>query len=451
MSALAAAVFVIANVTVVDANGVRPAQDVVVAGGRIQAVGARVRIPRGAERIDGAGRFLIPGLWDAHVHVVGEKSGEWLPRLAAHGVTAVRNMHAEGDDPLGECRQWRGRVARGEVVGPAVFYNGSMLDGPSPVFPSSVALGSVHHVARELDRLARGGASFVKTYDLLPREIFLEIAREARRRQLPLAGHVPVAVPIEEAVAAGLGSIEHLTGYFEAANPRREELGKRMQLAAGLWAVNRAFAAESMRNIHLQMAAAYDPALAEPLLELFRDKGTFHCPTLVALRRHGVDAALEAVGDLHRAGVKLLAGTDAGNEGIEPGASLHDELELLVEAGLTPIEALTSATLRPAEFFRLERSMGTIERGKVADLALLDADPTADIRNVRRVVRVWLRGIAASHHLEDQTLQVMRLRHGEQDRVIPGLGAPIEDAQRLARVERGLRHRLQQHGLAHVE
>jgi imidazolonepropionase-like amidohydrolase len=360
-------------------------------------------------------------------------------------------MHAGGDDPLGECRQWRGRVERGEVVGPAIFYNGPMLDGPSPVFPSSVALGSVHHVARELDRLARGGASFVKVYDLMPREIFLEAAREARRRRLPLAGHVPVAVPIEEAVAAGLRGIEHLTGYFEAANPRREELASRMQLAAGLWRVNRAFAAESMRNIHLQMAAAYNPALAEPLFKLFRDKGIFHCPTLVALRRHGVEAAIGAAGDLHRAGVKLLAGTDAGNEGIEPGASLHEELELLVEAGLTPLEALAAATLRPAEFFGLERSMGTIERGKTADLALLDADPSANIRNVRRVSRVWLRGNEASHHLQDQALQVVCLRHGEQDGMIPGLCAPLEHAQRLARVERGFGHRFQQHCLAHVE
>lgn len=361
----AAAVLAIVNVTWID-DGVFPNRTVVIRQGRIVSnkPGAP---PKGARILDGTGKFLTYGFWDMHAHALAQWA-ENAPKLLAQGITGVRDMHVESADPLRNLHP---------PTGPRVFAAGPILDGPLPVWKASRAVGDALEARRAVAELKAAGVDFLKVYDLLPRDAYFALAGEARRRKIPFAGHIPIWVSVEEAVRAGQVSIEHLSGVFEACTADGR-LENEMKQSANLWAISRAESARRMQSVHQRAAEAYDSHICEPLHRLFAEKGTWHCPTLVALEKVRAPA-LKAVGDMHRAGVKLLAGTDG-----KDGSLLHDELELLVRAGLTPLEALKTATTAPREFLRVDKN--------AADLVLLDANPLEDIRNTRRINAVILRG-----------------------------------------------------------
>jgi imidazolonepropionase-like amidohydrolase len=389
------------HVTVIDGSGAGPRcdQTVLITGDRITALGktGTLKLPAGARIVDATGRFLIPGLWDMHVHL-GSKSA--LPLFIANGVTGVRTM--DGDP---EYQAWRREVKAGAVVGPRMVIASSVFDGPQSYFGDHLKVGTADEAREAVRKARRDGAEFIKVHDLIPREAYFAIVDEARKQGLPVAGHVPAAMTPEEVSDAGQASIEHLT--------RMDDLSLDGQ----------------------------DRGRAVALFDRFRKNHTWQCPTLVMTRNYTLlanpslaadprlryvaprrreswrrmnDGSLSVrgwmarkqlyrkrqamVGAMQRAGVGILAGTDLANSYLIPGFSLHDELAILVECGLTPMQALQAATRNPARFLGREQEPGTLQKGSLADLVLLDADPLADIRNVTQV-----RAVVADGRFYDRT------------------------------------------------
>jgi imidazolonepropionase-like amidohydrolase len=411
---------VVCNVTVIDvtAAAARPGMTLVVTGARIAEVGKadKVTAPKGARVVDGTGKYLIPGLWDMHVHIADE---HFFRLCLANGVTGVRDM-ANYTKPILNQRK---AVADGKLPGPRIVAAGPILDGPKPVWPFSIAAGNAEEGRDAVRKVKKEGVDFIKVYSKLPREAYFAIADEAKKQGLPFVGHVPVSVRVEEASRAGQKSIEHLTGLTLACSREEAKLLKEYQDA---------MKAEFSSGNKLALRAAakavdtYDAKKAAALFAEFKKNGTWHCPTLTVLRAMShlddkkftsdprlkyvspfwqkwwsqnpkVDYATqrklyknsgELVWAMHRAGVELLAGTDTPNPYCFAGFSLHDELGLLVANGLTPGEALRCATSNPARFLGEPDKYGTVEKGKAADLVLLEADPLAKIENTRKIAAV---------------------------------------------------------------
>jgi imidazolonepropionase-like amidohydrolase len=427
----------ITHTTVVDVESGRTLRDqtVVVRGSRIVAVGpaARVAVPTGALRVDGRGRFVIPGLWDMHVHAaLPETDRLFMPVLVANGVTGVREMFSR----LDWVRSTRERIASGELLGPRMVASGHIIDGDPPMLPASVAVANAEQARHAVDSLAAAGADFIKVYSHLSPEAFAAVAEEAKRRGLPFAGHVPGLVSVGDASDAGMASVEHLTGLVEACSPLPPEEQKKVPeaVAAAGWDSANAVAWAQMPMTF----ARYDPAVCRALAARLVRNGTVMVPTLVAnhatsflddttlaadprlrYRAAGSAAAWNARTNprlrsvsaegwaarhayyerqlriarlLHENGVRFMAGTDLSVPYTYPGFSLHEELWMLTRIGLTPLQALRAATLEPARFLKMADSLGTVAPGKAADLVVLDANPLADIRNVGRIHAVVVRG-----------------------------------------------------------
>jgi imidazolonepropionase-like amidohydrolase len=416
------------DVTVIDVSG-GPAQlhrTVIVQGTRIVGVvgpeGREKARRSGAVLIDGKGKFLIPGLWDMHVHMV---FGDWFPRgkevtlplFVANGITGVRDMGGE----LEVLQQWRKEISAGTLIGPRIVMSGPMLDGPQPRFPSSIAVKTPEDGRRAVDDLKRRGADFIKLQSLIPRDAVFAIADEAKKQGITFVGHVPDAVRASEASNAGQKSFEHLIGIFEGSSPLEDEFIKGAKSEG-------------------KFLSTYDPKRAAALFALLAKNQTWQCPTLVwerggnlidktdfardtrakyaptywkevtwkrftdeimhdfntddlATRKAFVAKELEVVNAMHHAGIPFLAGTDTPpGVYIFPGFSLHEELQRFVAAGFTPMEALQTATLNPAKFLGLDKELGTIEKGKLADLVLLDANPLDDISNTQKISAVIVNG-----------------------------------------------------------
>jgi amidohydrolase family protein len=412
---------VLRGLTIIDVTGGPPKPDmtVVIIGAHITDVGeaSKVSVPQGGRVIDAGGKFLIPGLWDMHVHWYGRDT---LTLFTANGVTGIREMFGNSD-----LLRWRDEIAKGSLQGPRMAVASPIIDGPQPVWPNSITARDEAEGRKAVTRVKQWGADFVKVYSLLSREAYFGIADEARKQGLPFVGHAPFTVSAAEVSDAGQKSIEHLTGVILACSDKEEELRSALVKANSPAARSRA---ESMA---LETFSAKKEA---ELFARFIKNGTWQCPTLTVRRstayqddpdfrndgrlrfiprqmseRWGLRMAnrgegsyanakrlfqkdVEIVGDMRRAGVLFLAGTDTGNPFCFPGFSLHDELVLLVKAGLTPAESLRAATLNPAKFFGMDQTLGTIEQGKLADLVLLEANPLEDIRNTQRIDAVIMNG-----------------------------------------------------------
>jgi len=405
----------ITGITVVDCTGnaAQPDTNVVITCDRITALGRSkdVAVPDGAQIIDGRGKFLIPGLWDMHVHFSVAKDLAF-PALIANGVTGVRDM---GGDLLGIDR-WRSEIEAGRRVGPRIFRAGPFVDGPKEDPTWRLKVTTPAEARRAVLSLKQDGVDFIKVHNLVPRVAYLALADECRKRRITFVGHIPRGISAEEASDAGQKSIEHSETLLEAAN----------------------FEPGSPAKNPEESLAAYTTARRKALFEKFVKNNTWFCPTLAeywsfayetdpviyddtrikylapgakahmdrwfplpprntsvenyAGRRAMFRNLLALVGEMHRAGVGILAGTDPPVWGVYPGFGLHEELALLVQAGLSPYEALQSATRNPARFFNKLDELGTVEKGKVADLVLLEADPLKDIRNTTRIAAVVTRG-----------------------------------------------------------
>ena len=418
------------NVVDVERGRILADQTVLVRGHRITVLSpaSDVRVPADARVVDGRGKYLIPGLWDMHAHVVAEEHWRWrFPLYLAHGVTGIRNMGVTGEDSaLALAVALRRRVAAGEVDGPRLVTTGPLLDGAPGVWPKSLIVANADEGRRAVDSLADAGVDFVKVYNRLPRDAYFAIAERARRRGVPFVGHVPMRVSAEEAIGAGQRSIEHLLWLAFActsggdtlrasvvANPRR--------IAAAGWARHDAARCRSimtsMRERGTWMVPTVVEATVEPRHELARidamlaDSATWRgMPAAVAAEWRAAyprtralllnpdylayTAAIRAgLEDVRAVRPRILAGTDVGVPFIRPGASLHDELGLLVRhLGLTPLQALQAATIEPARFLGTTDSMGTVGVGKLADMVLLGANPLEDIRHTTRIAGVVVNG-----------------------------------------------------------
>ena len=426
---------VILHATVIDpaTSSAQPDRAVVVRGHRITEVApaANFQTPGEAHVVDATGQFLIPGLWDMHVHSV---FGDWfpggrdviLPLFIANGVTGVRDMGGELSVLLG----WRTAIAAGTLVGPRMVVAGPMLDGyladgKSMRFPSSVPVTSPADAVAAVRSLASQHVDFIKVQSEVPHDAYLAAAAEAHRLGLPIVGHVPTRVRVGEVIDAGQKSIEHLMGLFEGCSTQED------RFIAG--------------NGNMQLLlASYDPARCDALLKRLAQAQVWQCPTLAWQRgetlldlldqnnqplaryvpmswRTGswhkfTDAImldirkdplsrrqeywhrnLTMTGALHRAGVPILAGTDAApGVFVVPGFSLHDELTEMVAAGLTPMEALQTATSNPARFWN-RTDIGRVAPNALADLVLLAKDPTVDIHNTTTI-----RAVVADGKLYDR-------------------------------------------------
>jgi hypothetical protein len=409
------------HATVIDATGAPPRVDVsvVIAQGRITAIGKDIRPVTGARIIDATGKFLIPGLWDMHVHL--DPQGNALRALVVNGITGIREMYS--GIPIATLAAWRTRSENPRIV-IAGFLDGPLMLNSGPAPPDAYAVGTADQARLAVTLLAVSGADFLKVYNSLPREAYFEIAQESKRLGIPFAGHVPEAVSPAEASDAGQRSQEHLINILLACSTRETELRSQRIATMNDPAIS---GQERMLQLGFPdpqgLFDTYDEAKATALFKTFVKNATWHTPTLALLQSFLTDKARarrmaymqdltpeqfdtwmarigallerhkKLVGDMHRAGIEFLAGTDAGpNTPVPPGSGLHDELELLVESGFTPMEALQAATRNPARYFGKLQEMGTLEPGKVADLLLLDANPLDDIRNTRKIGMVILRG-----------------------------------------------------------
>jgi imidazolonepropionase-like amidohydrolase len=381
------------HVTVIDVElgRARPDMTVLVSGDRIARVApARaVRLPRGTDVIDGRGKFLIPGLWDMHVHMHAtfemderDTSGEsfFAPRFLANGITGVRSMF----DSLAAMERLRASS------GLRIVASGPIVDGPRPYWPGSIACGTPEAGRAAVQRLKSEGADFIKVYSLLPPEVYLAIADEAKKAGIPFSGHVPNSVGVAGASDAGQKSVEHLFGPPESYTP--ELLAKLVK--NGTWVaptLSVLYAASRLGTADLpdDHRTANLPPVILQFWKQAQERGKSQD---AAARAKQFEGHLRIVREMHGAGVRVLAGTDTPNPYVYPGSSLHDELGLLVKAGLSPLEALRAATSSAAEYLGKSAGFGSVGEGKAADLVLLDGDPLADIANTRRIRAVMLRG-----------------------------------------------------------
>jgi imidazolonepropionase-like amidohydrolase len=389
---------VVRHVTIVDVtNGkTRTNQRVSLQNGRIVAIAPESpKAPRAAKVVDATGKFLIPGLWDMHVHI--EAAPRIFTRLyLAQGITGIRDMRMELDALL----KLRAEIVSGEIFAPRLVASGPALDDLPPQFPLPVKLRvkTADDGRKAVIMLKANGVDFIKVHNFTSREAFFAIMDEAKRQNLTVVGHVPLTVSIQEATEAGMKSIEHLAEFRIVDE-------------------------------------CSDPAKCQSVIALFKKCGTWQTPTLVELRSEAQEAPIDGsraqyvparvkvfwkmtegmlqsltdaqkthlkerykqsgplVAEFQRQGIGILAGTDSPVFlDVVSGFSLHDELALMVEGGLTPLQALQTATLNPARFLGKLNDLGTVEKGKFADLVVLDANPLEDIHNTTKINAVVAQG-----------------------------------------------------------
>lgn len=422
-------VIVIQHVGISQPNARASIQDqaVVIRRGGIVAVGrtADIPVPEGATLVNGTGKFLIPGLWDMHVHLLDQKT---LPLFVANGVTGVRVMWGS-ERHLG----WKRQFDSGDIISPRLKVGSPIVDGPKPVWTGTRAVNSEEQGRQAVSDYKAAGYDFIKVYSLLSRDAYFGIADEAKKQKIPLEGHIPYTISQDEAMAAGQKSTEHLMGIINGCSTGDEAYRKALGEAApeGFASVNAA-----VSKHFAEMAKGYSVEKRDKLMRDFAKSAMWHCPTLVVLQKTAYMDELGKFDDprmkymsplatrtwnpsndfrfknrtsqqwedaktsyrsnlgiaalLHKSKVRMLAGTDCFNPYVYPGFSIHEELALFVGIGMTPGEALATATLNPAQYYGDDS--GVVEVGMRSDLVMLDADPLVDIKNTAKVSAVFQRG-----------------------------------------------------------
>jgi len=444
-----------------------PDRSVVINGNRIAAVepSATLRVLEGVRVVEARGKYLIPGLWDMHVHMRGslrettidfaKENEAMLALYVANGVAGVREM---GGDLTDRLLRWRSEVERGERLGPRIATCGPKLDGPLPEWPGSIAISTVEQARAAVRRVKAMGFDFIKVYNGVPniaRDAYLAILDEAKRENIRVTGHVPLTLTVEE-VSNGGQSIEHFNEYLPGCVRNEKELKAKLndgRIAGGTYdaAVVRSFSkstaeqlferfakngtwvtptltiahADAFPQQNTARAASWKRYLSPAWADTWNDRGD---PADISLTlgdaRKQYQHALETVRWMHKAGVEILAGSDTAtsNAYTYPGFSLHEELDYLAEAGLTPLEALQCATINAARWLGRLDELGTVAKGKLADLVLLDANPLSSIRNTRKIRAVVMNGRFLDREDLDQMLGQLRREPDSKPGALPRLG-----------------------------
>ena len=437
---------VIQNITTIDAiNGVNENRNVAIREGKIVRVSETEDLStvENIEIIDGTGKYLIPGLWDTHVHFSFDEdlTPAMFDLFLMYGVTSVRDTGAE----IGYVKEWKDRAIANPLEAPRVMIAGPLLDGMPNVYDGSSpwrpllseGYATVDEVTEGIYRLDSIGVDLLKAYEMLTPEQFQEVTRLGRELGLKVTGHVPLSMDVISASNAGLNSMEHLRNLeLSSASNSDELLEERRQMLLdgkddeGSVLRSRIHAAQRERAIQ-----NYDDQKNDEVLSVLAQNETWQIPTLALnlgatkmyykepdwldtfrylpqivednwrenaaaradseitpFRVQQSEWLLNMAGKIHRAGIEMMAGTDTPIGLLTPGKSLHRELLLLVEAGLTPMEALKTATLNPARYFGMDDELGTIEEGMWADLIMLNSNPLEDIRNTKEIHTVIRQG-----------------------------------------------------------
>lgn len=426
----------ITHVTVIDATGRAPQADqtVLIQGNRIAAVGssAAIKIPKAARSIDASGKFLAPGFWDMHVHIAGINADPvWskqvlLPLLLANGITGVRDMGGDLDALLA----WQREIESGQLLGPHIVAAGPFIAASGKKTAEQYPVANAEEARAAVDDLKKRGANFIKIISLPSRDAFFAVADESKNQNIPFVGHLPFEIGAGEASDAGMRSIEHFLYSAFALSFSTEEAELRPRLVEA----EKKGDSVAWEQIAHEADATFSPEKATALVQKLKKNGTWVTPTLASLditshpenwktddpllayvppamakqwrdslndegmKRRAAWLGRQAsndwklTGDLHRAGVPLLVGSDSLDPFVFPGDSFHHELAQLVRAGFSNMETLQAATRGAAQFLGREKDLGTVEAAHIADLVLLSANPIEKIDNTRQVWAVIREG-----------------------------------------------------------
>ncbi|WP_428234858.1 amidohydrolase family protein [Gracilimonas sp.] len=385
----------------------------------------------GARSLSMQGKFAIPGLWDMHIHLRGGQeligsNKEMLPLYIANGVTTVRDA---GGDLTSSIFEWRSEIKTDSLTGPYIYTSGPKIDGPDPTWEGSIEVQSSEHITQALDSLQSMGVDYIKIYEsTLSGEAYLEIIRQAEERGLTVTGHMPMSIFIDDAITAGLDGIEHLYYVLKGTSDREGEITSKVYNGQlGFWGavaeLKDSYNEDTARvfyqtladeNVYVVPTLHIDDVLSflheedhsgDEYLQYIPDdiRQTYQRRVRSAQRRDAEaiqfekelnDLFKKVTRDMQQAGVKLLAGSDAGayNSYVYPGISLHRELEAFVKSGMTPLQALLASSYNGAHFFGDYGRVGSIDAGKKADLVILNANPLSDIRNTTNIHAVVSNG-----------------------------------------------------------
>ncbi len=449
----------ITNISTIDANnGLISNQTIILKDGKILKIAKSKDLKLSPENkiIDGTGKFLIPGLWDAHVHFayIEEMAPSMFDLFLSYGVTSVRDTGGKIDF----LKKWKNESTANPTTTPRVMIAGPLLDGMPNVYdgssparpPLSVGLATPEAALLEVEKLDSIGVDLLKAYEMLSPEQFFAIAKRAKEKGLPLTGHIPLSMDAITASNAGFSSIEHLRNVeMSTAKNADELLEQRKKMLAlgkdGEGSVLRKSIHESQRREAVLNA---DEEKTKEVITAFAENKTWQIPTFMVMTsfvdkpfaskdwqetfkylppdieekwRDGVATVLEmevtedrkiykdwffeTVGKMNKANVGIMAGTDCPIFYLTPGYSLHHELIALVKAGLTPLEAIESATLSPARYFKMEKELGLISEGMFADLVILDANPLDDIQNTKKINTVIKQGNVLNRAALDEKMK----------------------------------------------
>lgn len=425
----AGTIIVIDDVTLIDVENSRaiPHQTVTIAGERIERIdeSTKAQIPEGAKIIAGKGLYLIPGLFDAHVHLTPSVE-TFAPMLLANGVTAVRDTGADTATII----DLRTQSHEPGSDLPWIICTGAIVDGDPPVWPFSEPCDTPDEARAAVRKLHEAGVDMIKVYSRLEPEVYRAAIEQAHALGIKATGHVPSAISLAEALAARQDCAEHLMGLDKLMvelsgqpDDSRQTIWPGLSGWLRLPDIDKTKLREALRPLAQAgmtqcptlvvmrgMGAAADPATAD------KDERMAYVPT--TLRgfwgggSYGEFGKLAAalmphmqtmVGELHRAGVPLMIGTDLANPYVFAGFSVHDEMKLFEGAGIPPIDVLRSATIIPARFCGVDDELGSVAPGKLASMVLLRSDPTADIDAVSAIQGVFVRG----RHLDRAALDKM--------------------------------------------
>jgi len=436
------------NVTLIDMRSEQPKPNmtVLISGNRIAKIGKNIKIPKNAEVIDASGKFLIPGLWDNYTYTLEavKNNFPYFELLIAHGVTGVRDVGTSMD--LAEAARLRSDINAGRILAPRLFYAGTVLIGEMPPRRSnrwtgiSTIVKTTEEAGKAVETLARAGVDHIKTEKRLPPEILKAVIAAAHKFKLRVAA-VPPSFIID-ASNDGLDCVEHAAEIFRATSNKRNEYyalyrDRKIDTMTidenyaffGTMKTDAPYYEETLKTLARNRTFVVtnkaqtdtfigDFELIAPLRRRFKTKKQLEeLQAAIKERERQIrnqdyrmsdsnrKRQFREMFDLHKAGVMLLAGTQLNHGSVlTPGFVLHDELNLFVQAGLSPFEALKTATVNPAKFMRREKDLGTIEKDKLADLILLDANPLVDISNTRKINAVVAGGRYLSREFLDKML-----------------------------------------------